>query len=85
LADAELAIRDPKHELDRSISSELLYRLYNWVQFRSVLPEGKQDLLHLVEELKEFAKERDWNAVIKTLEELDDVVQGARQPPDLAP
>src|SRR5262245_3539338 len=83
LADAELSIRDPHRELDLGITAELLYHLYNWLQYRAVLPVGRQDLLDLVEELREFTKQQDWEAVRKTIEELDDILEGSRPPPDV--
>lgn len=81
LADAELAIREPDHEIGFGPSSDLLYHVYNWLQFRAILPEGKQDLLDLVEELKEYVHDKDWNAMDKTVQELDDILQGSRTPP----
>ena len=83
LADAELAIREADHDLDMGVTWELLYHVYNWLQFRAVLPEGKQDLVDLVAELKEFTKDKDWDAVAKTVQELEDLVEGDRTPPDV--
>ena len=83
LADAELAIREADHDLDMGVTWELLYHLYNWLQFRAVLPQGKQDLVDLVAELKEFTKDKDWDAVAKTVQELEDLVEGDRTPPDV--
>ena len=83
LADAELTIRDPHHDIDVGPSTELLYHVYNWVQFRAILPEGRQDLLDLVEELKEYVQDKDWQAMSKTVQELDDILQGTRSPPDV--
>ncbi len=83
LADAELAIRETDHDLDMGVTSELLYHVYNWLQFRAILPEGRRDLVDLVAELKEFTKDKDWDAVAKTVQELEDLVKGARTPPDV--
>jgi hypothetical protein len=82
LADAELAIRDPSHEIGYGPASELLYHVYNWLQFRALLPEGRQDILDLVKDLRQAVDENDHEFLKATLSELEDVVQGSRTPPD---
>jgi hypothetical protein len=83
LADAELAIREPHHEVDYGPASEVLYHLFNWLQLRAIFPEGKQDLLDLVDELDKLVRAKDWDAVAGISEELKDVIEGSRSPPDM--
>jgi len=85
LADAELAIRDPSHKLDYGVVSHVLYHLYNWLQFDAILPEGTRDLLDLSTELKQHIADKDWEAVAQVADELGDILEGSRQPPDVTP
>lgn len=60
LAAAELMLRDPHTSLDRgAVVYHLAYHLYNWMQFVALLPDGRQDVLDLVEELKQAVDEND--------------------------
>ena len=81
LADAELAIRDKDHRLSPAVSFHILYHVYNWLLFEGLLPEGRQDLLELASQLQELVKDKDWEAVALTVEELRDVLDGGRNPP----
>ncbi|MCC7001317.1 MAG: hypothetical protein IT357_04100 [Gemmatimonadaceae bacterium] len=83
LAAAELMIREPSTELDGGATAHLTYHLYNWLQFRALLPDGKQDVLELVKELRQAVEENDMEFVKATLQELEDVVEGSRTPPDV--
>jgi hypothetical protein len=85
LAAAELMIREPSKELDGSATVHLAYHLYNWMQFRALLPEGRQDVLDLVKQLREAVEENDMEFVRATLESLEDVVEGHRTAPDVTP
>ena len=82
LAEAELAIREPAHEIGYGTSWHLLYHVYNWLQFRAILPEGKTDLVELVKQLKQAVAEDDRDFIVATLQELGDLVDGSRQAPD---
>ncbi len=53
LADAELAIRDPGHTIEYGTAYHLISTLYNWLQFRALLPGGRADLLDLVAQLRQ--------------------------------
>ena len=82
LADAELFLRDPAHEMSLGPAWELLYHVYNWLQFQELLPSSRQDVLDLLAELKQFVAEDDRAAIVRTAEELEDVLGGSRTPPD---
>ncbi len=83
LADAELAIREQGHELDYGTAYDILYHLFNWLQLRALFPEAKQDLLDLTSDLDELVKSEDWEGVAAAVEELKNIVQGNRTPPDM--
>ena len=82
LADAELAIENPSHEVGYGPASELLYHVYNWLLFRAIMPEGKIDLLDLLAQLERAVKDDDRDLILATVAELRDVIDGHRQPPD---
>jgi hypothetical protein len=82
LADAELFLRNPeRHQMHFGVISELLYHLYNWLQFRELLPDGRRNVLDLLGEIKQFVDEQDLEAVKKTAEELEDALGGSRDYP----
>jgi hypothetical protein len=85
LADAELAIRDPEHQLDYGAVFHVLDHLYNWLQFAAIIPEGTRDLLDLSAALRQHVADKDWDAVAQVAAELGDILEGARQPPDVIP
>lgn len=77
LADAELFLRDPEHHrLHLGVTWELLYHVYNWTQFRELLPQGKQNVLELLAELKQFVAEDDRSAILQTAEQLEEALNG---------
>lgn len=81
LAAAELMLRSPGRDLDQGAVQHLAYHLYNWMQFIALLPDGKQELLDLVAQLKEAVRENDMEFVRHTAQLLDDVVGGSRSHP----
>ena len=83
LAEAELAIREPRHELHRGVVWELLYHAYNWFQFRELLPHGQQEVIDLVAQLRQAVEENDMAFVRATLENLEDVVGGSESVPEI--
>jgi hypothetical protein len=82
LADAERFLRDPSVELDSGVTWELLHHVYNWHQFRALLPDGKPGVLELLAELKQFVAEDDREALLKTVGALEAVLEGSRDHPD---
>lgn len=83
LADAELAIRNPNHELDYGTTWEVLYHLYNWLQFRAIIPDGTADVIALLKQMKQAVAEDDRDFIVSTAQELESVLEGSRQPPDV--
>lgn len=82
LAEAELAIRDPSHEIDFGTSWHLLHHVYNWLQFRALLPAGKSDVIDLLSQMEQAVAENDPEFILATVRELRDVVEGNRGAPD---
>lgn len=82
LAEAELAIRDPSHEIDFGTSWHLLHHIYNWLQFRALLPDGKSDIVDLLNQMQQAVAENDPEFILATVQELRDVVEGNRGAPD---
>src|SRR5262245_396874 len=55
IADMALFLQSPDAPPpDLGVAFDLLHHLYNWWQFRDLLPEGKQGLLDIVKEAREF-------------------------------
>ena len=82
LAESERFLRDPSTPIDRGVSYELLYHLYNWHQFQELLPAGRAGLLDLLQELRQFVAEDDREAILKTVENLEEVLEANENPPD---
>ena len=81
LADAELFLRDPTHQLDYGVTSEVLYHIYNWLQFRELLPDGRTNLIELLAELKQFVTEDDREAIAATAAKIEEAIEGHRDYP----
>jgi len=82
LAEAELAIRDPEHEIGYGPSSDLLYHVYNWLQFRAILPEGTTQVVELLKQLKQAVAEDDRELITSTAQAVEDVLEGSQNYPD---
>ena len=82
LAESERLLRDPSKPIDRGVAYELLYHLYNWHPFQERLPAGKVGLLELLQELRQFVAEDDREAILKTVENLQEVLEANDNPPD---
>ena len=84
LVDLELFLRNPDEGLDSSLtSSHLLYHLYNWHQFQALLPDGKAGILERLQEIREAVQDGDIEAILSTVEELEDMINGMRTHPNL--
>ncbi len=82
LADAELFLRDPEHDLCGGVTFDLLYHVYNWHQFRALLPDGKPGLLELLAEIRQFAGDGELEAVQQSVKHLEEVLEGHIDYPD---
>jgi hypothetical protein len=53
-----------------------LHHLYNWWQFRALLPEGKQGIRELVKEIRDLIEEGSPEAALGTLKILEESLDG---------
>lgn len=83
LADAELFLRGESGGLDLGLTYHLLYHTYNWLQFEALLPAGIGGLREHIAEIKELIADEDWEAVAALVEEMEDIVEGSENPPDV--
>ena len=61
---------------DLGVAFGLLHHLYNWWQFRDLLPEGKEGLLGIVKEAREFIKEGSPEAALHSLQLIEESLEG---------
>lgn len=83
LVDLELFLREPSHELNMGTTYHLLYHLYNWYQFRALLPDGRIGVLERLQEIKELIADREIDSVLAMVEELEAMFEGNREQPDV--
>lgn len=83
LADAELFLRDPNHELCRGVTWNLLYHIYNWHMFRELLPEAKSGMIERLDEIKEFIDEGSLDAAKGAVDDLKEMLEGNLNPPNV--
>jgi hypothetical protein len=82
LVDLELFLREPSRDLDISTTYHLLYHLYNWHQFHTLLPDGKTGVLERLKEIRELVADGDEAAILATVEELESMFEGGRNYPN---
>jgi len=82
LAEVERFLREPRQGFDGGATWHLLYHLYNWQQFQSLLPDGRAGMLEWVGQAKQMLAEGDSEAVSEALKQLEAMLQGGLQPPD---
>jgi hypothetical protein len=72
IAGAEMFLRDPNDEwVGYGVTYELLYHAYNWHMFLTLLPEGTQELLDTVDDLKKTIEAGvDQKEILRAIEEL---------------
>jgi hypothetical protein len=83
LAAVERFLREPDKGLDYGATWHLLYHLYNWQQFQSLLPHGRTGILERIEDAKFHLSEGDTEALRAVLKQLEEMFQGGLQPPQL--
>jgi hypothetical protein len=83
LASIECFLRNPENKVDKGATWHLLYHLYNWQQFESLLPLGKSGITEQLNDVKTFLEESDPEAAKLTIEHLLKRVSGSLTPPNL--
>jgi hypothetical protein len=61
----------------------LLYHLYNWQQFQALLPAGREGVLELLGDAKQFLTEEDTPSARRVLDTLEEMLRGAMNPPEI--
>ncbi|MBD2022632.1 hypothetical protein H6F43_20830 [Leptolyngbya sp. FACHB-36] len=84
LVDLELFLREPGRKLAIGATYHVLYHLYNWYQFSELLPDGKAGVLQRLQEIRELVADRDVEAILTTVEELEAMFKGGRNPPNFS-
>lgn len=82
LVDLEMFLRDPNRQLDMGATYHLIYHLYNWHQFCTLLPDGKTGVLNRLREIKELIADGDTGTILSTVEELESMFERSRNYPD---
>jgi hypothetical protein len=81
LAAVERFLREPGKGLDYAATCHLLYHLFNWQQFQSLLPYGRAGMLEWLEQAKFHLSESDTKAAGVALKQIEEMFQGGLQPP----
>ncbi len=81
LAALERFLRDPAGGFDDGKTHHLLYHLYNWQQFQALLPAGREEVLELLGDAKQFLAEEDPQAVRRVLDSLEEMFRAGLRPP----
>ncbi|MBP0028877.1 hypothetical protein [Roseofilum sp. Guam] len=79
LVSVEEFLRNPNSQMD---GSHLLYHLYNWHQLVALLPEGSPRIIELIEDIKVYLNENEFQAALDSVEELEDRFKGQLNHPN---
>ncbi len=83
LAAVERFLREPKQGFDGGETWHLMYHLYNWHQFRTLLPEGRTGMIEWLKDAKLFLDEGDTEALRRTLDQIEAMFHASEIPPSL--
>ena len=84
LVDIELFLQDSKHDLDEGLTYHVLYHLYNWLQFKTLLPDTTEDIVNKIDDIEMAIKDNEANVALDLLEELKDKYHGGLNYPDFS-
>lgn len=87
VADAERFLRDPNPSefLHDGRTWDAIYHLYGWVQFRALIPYGREGLKSYIDEIRQFIVENDAESALSSLHQLEELFDGDVDPPLLRP
>lgn len=85
LVAASEAISEGSPLPDDGTTWHLLYHIFNWYQFRELMPEGSQGLLDWIEGLEESVKEDDREAILHHAKGIRDILDASRPQPKIEP
>ena len=83
LAATEQFLRDPQSGLDYGATNHLIYHLFNWLQFQSLMPFGRWELLEHLKDAELFLKEENPAAALQVIQHLMEHATGDVAPPSL--
>ncbi|TWT43778.1 hypothetical protein RAS1_01770 [Phycisphaerae bacterium RAS1] len=83
IAEAELMLRDPRSARgpDCGICWDLLYHVYNWQQFESLLPDARPTLIDLLAELKQAVADDDRAGIVGASKHFEEILEACQNPP----
>jgi hypothetical protein len=81
LVAVEQFVREPSKGLDYGATWHLLYHLYNWQQFQSLLPHGREGMMEFIKDAKLHLSEGDTEALAAVLKQMEEMFQGGLQAP----
>jgi len=85
LAEVELSLRDPDPYFSAGMAVDLLYHLYNFIQFGVLVPRGVPDLLEVVAEVRQAIESGEKEDALANLEELRTKLAACQGQPDVLP
>ncbi len=85
LAEVELSLRDPDPYFSAGMAVDLLYHLYNFIQFGVLVPRGVPDLLDVVSEIRQAIESGEREDALANLEELRTKLEACQCQPDFEP
>ncbi len=83
LAAAEKFLRDPQSGIDYGATSHLIYHLYNWLQFQSLMPLGRCEFLEHLKDAELFLNEENPKAALDVIQRLIEHATGDVAPPSI--
>lgn len=63
----------------------LLYHVFNWYQFRELMPHGSQELLDWIEGLEESVNEDDRDSILAHTKAIKEILDASRPQPKIEP
>ncbi|MBZ8182739.1 MAG: hypothetical protein SAL07_08285 [Oscillatoria sp. PMC 1051.18] len=83
LASTELFLRNPDNEILNQCVDHLLYHLYNWHQFQTLIHARVTDLLEIIQDFKESVDNEDKEVALAAALELEKRLHARLTPPEL--
>ncbi|HEV7279499.1 MAG TPA: hypothetical protein VGN57_04730 [Pirellulaceae bacterium] len=85
VADAERFLRDPDPQafLHAGRTWDAIYHLYGWLQFQALVPVGRDGVMELTAEIRQFIADNDAESALASLRQLEVLMEGSVDPPTL--
>lgn len=82
LVEVELFLQNPENTLSEGSTFHLIYHLYNWLQFTTLLQDTKEDIVEKLNDVKAALEDDDKDAAFDLLEELKEKFNGGLNAPN---